>query len=291
MARLLFVHAHPDDETLATGVTIAHHLCLGHEVEVLTCTAGDEGEVIPPELVHLDAQHEDRLGPFRLGELAAAMARLGARHTLLGAGPDGMPRWRDSGMAGTPSAAHPRAFVGADVGEAAALVVARVRELRPHVLVTYDRLGGYGHPDHIQTRRVVERALAGLVDEGPVPAAYEVLTPRSWAQQDRVWLAAHVPAEEGLHVPTEDEPFPVSVVDDDLVSHVVIDPAAVDAQAAALREHRTQVRVFDGHYALSNDVAARLSGREAFARWDPRTGQRLARAHTPWAHDLLGPGA
>jgi len=289
MARLLLVHAHPDDETLATGVTIAHHVSRGHEVEVLTCTAGDEGEVIPPELAHLASDREDRLGAFRLGELAEAVRRLGARHTLLGADEhgDGMPRWRDSGMAGTPSADHPRAFVRADLGQAAGLVAAHLRRTRPDVVVTYDPDGGYEHPDHIQTRRVVQAALARADDADRPRAAYEIVTPRTWAQQDRAWLAAHVPDDGGLVVPAADDPFPVSVVDDDLVTHVVVDPAAVDRQAAALTAHRTQVVVADGYYALSNRVAARLSGREAFTRWDPRTGARLPRAGKGWSPDLL----
>ena len=67
--RLLAVHAHPDDETLATGVAVAHHVARGDEVTVLTCTLGEQGEVIPPELAHLDADHEDTLGEFRRDEL------------------------------------------------------------------------------------------------------------------------------------------------------------------------------------------------------------------------------
>ena len=113
MARLMFVHAHPDDETLATGLTIAHYVEAGHDVEVLTCTLGDEGEIIPPELASYGPAYDDSLAAYRAGELAEAMTRLGARHTVL-AGHDGQARFRDSGMAGMPSARHPRAFVQAD---------------------------------------------------------------------------------------------------------------------------------------------------------------------------------
>ena len=92
MTRLLFVHAHPDDETLATGIGIAWALQQGHDVDVLTCTLGDEGEVIPPRLAYLVATRDDSLWAHRRGELGRAMARLaeartgGARlrHTLLG---------------------------------------------------------------------------------------------------------------------------------------------------------------------------------------------------------------
>ena len=72
--RYLFVHAHPDDETLATGVALASLVRAGHDVHLLTCTLGEEGEVIPTELRHLAADADDALGPYRRGELRAAMA-------------------------------------------------------------------------------------------------------------------------------------------------------------------------------------------------------------------------
>ncbi|MGB8383596.1 MAG: N-acetyl-1-D-myo-inositol-2-amino-2-deoxy-alpha-D-glucopyranoside deacetylase [Dermatophilaceae bacterium] len=275
MARLLFVHAHPDDETLATGVTIAHYVEAGHEVEVLTCTLGDEGEIIPPELAALAASHDDSLASYRAGELAEATARLGARHTVL-AGADGQARFRDSGMAGMPSASHPRAFVQADVAQVAALLADHIRAREPDVVVTYDVQGSYGHPDHIQTRRVTQAALAPLGADGR-PTAYEIVTPRSWVMQDRAWLGRQVPSDSGLHVPDLGEPYAVSVVDDALVTHVVVDPGALERQARALKAHRTQVRVYDeGYYTLSNHIAARLGGREAFIRFDPATGSRDA---------------
>ncbi|MGV1007760.1 MAG: N-acetyl-1-D-myo-inositol-2-amino-2-deoxy-alpha-D-glucopyranoside deacetylase [Dermatophilaceae bacterium] len=289
MARLLFVHAHPDDETLATGLSIAHYVETGHEAEVLTCTLGDEGEIIPPELANLAAAHEDSLGAYRAGELSEAVTRLGARHTVLGSR-SGLARFRDSGMAGTPSAEDPRAFVRADVAVVAGLVADHIRARRPHVVVTYDAGGGYGHPDHIQTRTVTQAALR-LLEPDARPTAYETVTPRSWVDEDRAWLARHVPPDSGLHVPASDEPYAVSVVDDALVTHVVLDAKALDRQVRALRAHRTQVRVFDeGYYTLSNLLAARLSGREAFIRFDPVTGRRQAPDPAGPAGGLLPPG-
>ena len=109
------------------------------------------------------------------------------------------------------------------------------------------------------------------------PTAYEIVTPRSWVMQDRAWLGRHVPSDSGLHVPDLAEPYAVSVVDDALVTHVVVDPGALERQARALKAHRTQVRVYDeGYYTLSNHIAARLGGREAFIRFDPFTGNREA---------------
>ncbi|GAA1171170.1 N-acetyl-1-D-myo-inositol-2-amino-2-deoxy-alpha-D -glucopyranoside deacetylase [Ornithinimicrobium humiphilum] len=263
--RVVAVHAHPDDETLATGVALASHAAAGDEVHVITCTLGEEGEVIPPELVHLEGTGD--LGPHRVGEVRAATAVLGARHHWLGGDP---PRWRDSGMAGSPAAAHPRAFASADVGEAAGVLADLLEELRPDLVLTYDPHGGYGHPDHVQTHRVTVAAVARLPREQR-PRLYMVLTPRSWAEEDREWLRAHVP--EGVRspaggvarVPAPDDPFPPSVVDDGIVTHAVVDLAARDRQAAALREHPTQVTVHDGWYTLSNDIAARLPGREGYA--------------------------
>ena len=275
---LLFVHAHPDDETLTAGLTMARYVRDGHPVHVLTCTLGEEGEVIPPELQHLDAAHDDALGPYRLQELTAAMAALGVTYEVLGADPAAglLSRYRDSGMAGTPSAADPRAFVNADVDEAAALVADVLRRVRPAAVVTYDEHGGYRHPDHIQTHRVTCAAVASLpADERPL--LYAVLVPESWARQDREWLADHPPLGTGWELPDPDGDYPPSVVADDLVTHEVVSPDLVPVQAAALREHVTQVTVSASGdtYALSNDIAARIPGREGFALLDPATG-RLA---------------
>lgn len=272
------MHAHPDDETLATGVALAHHVARGDQVHVITATLGEEGEVIPADLAHLEG--EAGLGPHRAGELDRAMAALGVDHDYLAAGASRLtkPRWRDSGMAGSEAAAHPLAFAGAPVEEAADLLAERLGILLPDVVLTYDAQGGYGHPDHIQTHRVTVAALASL-PEAVRPRLYAVLTPASWAIEDRAWLAEHVPAGNGLTVPDAGEAFPPSVVEDDLVTHAVMDPEAVAAQVAALREHATQVSVRDDadapYYALSNDIAARLPGREGYAEIDPETGALL----------------
>src|SRR3954447_17133613 len=99
MARLLFVHAHPDDETLTCGIAMAHHVARGDEVHVLTCTLGEEGEVIPPRLAHLEGAADDALGPHRHAELTEALGRVGAHLHVLGAESGRLSRYRDSGMA------------------------------------------------------------------------------------------------------------------------------------------------------------------------------------------------
>ena len=302
MARLLFVHAHPDDETLTCGVTMAHHVARGDEVHVLTCTLGEEGEVIPPGLAHLEGDPADRLGPYRHGELSRALATLGVTGHVLGADPAAgrLSRYRDSGMAGSPAAERVEAFAAADPDDAGALVAALLRELRPDVVVTYDEHGGYRHPDHIQTHRVTRRALQ-LVDDADLPArTYEILTPVGWAREDRAWLCsadpalldttewwrqqdlgasgADAPSPPRLVLPAADDPFPPSVVDDDLVTHVVHDDAARSAQNAALRAHATQVIVAsEDVHALSNLAAVRTTGREGFRQVDPRTWEPTGR--------------
>jgi N-acetyl-1-D-myo-inositol-2-amino-2-deoxy-alpha-D-glucopyranoside deacetylase len=279
-ARLLFVHAHPDDESLATGLTMAAYASGSHDVHLLTCTLGEEGEVIPPALAHLGAQREDALGPWRREELRAAMTVLGVEHSVLGEDPArGLTsRYRDSGMAGTASADHPDAFVRADPAEAAAMVAAHIRAVRPDVVVTYDEHGGYGHPDHVQAHRVTMSALSELAAESEAggvdpPVAYCILTPASWASQDRSWLRDNVISQgPGCVVPQQDEPYPPSVVPDDIVTHVVQEPTLVGIQSRALAEHATQVVVYQGYYSLSNHVVTRLGGREGFARFDPVAG-------------------
>jgi len=288
-ARLLFVHAHPDDETLTTGVTMAAYAARGHDVHVLTCTLGEEGEVIPAALAHRASDRDDTLGTARREELRAAMAVLGVEHSVLGEDPvlGVASRYRDSGMADSSSALHPDAFALADLGEAAAMVAAHITALRPDVVVTYDQQGGYCHPDHIQTHRVTMSALSALsaapplagADRMAVPAAFCILTARSWASQDRLWLQANVAStSSSCVVLQQDAPYPPSVVSDEVVTHLVDEPALVETQSRALAEHRTQVTVHEGYYVLSNHIAARLSGREGFARFDPVAGHLVPAA-------------
>ena len=288
---LLFVHAHPDDETLTTGLTMAHQVRAGHPVHVVTCTLGEEGEVIPPELRHLDSEHDDALGPYRREELRAAMGCLGVHHEVLGEDPEAgiLSRYRDSGMADPAHPPRPEAFIHADLDEAAGLVADVIRRLSPALVVTYDEHGGYGHPDHIQTHRVTCAAIRSLPADQR-PPLYAVLTPASWAREDREWLAEHPQVGTGWSLPDPAGDYPPSVVADEVVTHEVVDATLVPEQADALRCHRTQVTVAASgdSYALSNDIAARIPGREGFALLDPVTGI-LARSEAATRHTgLLG---
>lgn len=278
--RYLFVHAHPDDETLATGVALAALARQGHEVHLLTCTLGEEGEVIPPDLAHLAADADDTLGPYRREELRGAVARLGVHEYVLGE--DRATRsgsaYRDSGMADTPANADPRSWVAADEHEAVAAIAHEIATLAPDVVVTYDEHGGYLHPDHVAVHRRVRAAVAGLAPDER-PALYVSLVPADVAARHRAWTAQHVPASAGLAILEPDEPFPPSVVDPALVTHEIAGtPADLAARDEALRAHATQVTVGEGYYALSNDIAAQLPSSDYFAAVDPETGALVAGA-------------
>ncbi len=265
-ARMLFVHAHPDDETLTTGVALAHHAARGDDVHVLTCTLGEEGEVIPPALAHLEGDGP-ALAAHRRDELHRAMAVLGVTHHLL---EDADGAFRDSGMAGSAAAAHPRAWAGVAPEVAAAAVAAVVERVRPDVVVTYDVGGGYGHPDHVRTHAATRQALRTAGIDLPLLAR---LTPLTWATEDHAWLAAHVPAGEGWVVPDATSEYAGDVVPDEVVTRAVLDVSVVPAQEQALRAHGTQVVVGPGWYALSNRHVFRLAGREGYARLDLATGR------------------
>lgn len=276
MRRLLLVHAHPDDETLATGGTIARHAAdPDTTVTVVTCTLGEEGEVIPPGLAQLGPDQADQLGGYRIGELADACAALGVTdHRFLG----GAGRWRDSGMAlaghgvraALPDVLHPRAFAApqAFAAEVDALV-AVLEEVRPHVVVTYGPDGGYGHPDHVRAHEITVAALER------VPARlYWVVTARPTLDAGLAGLAA-VPGLP-FRLPGPDE---LPAVAADAVT-VRLDVSGFRAQRiAAMRAHATQISVAETGgvvvYALSNGVAQPLSDVEEFA-------------HGPAGDDLFG---
>ncbi len=266
-ARLLLVHAHPDDETITTGGVIARYLAAGAEVTVVTCTLGEEGEVIGDEWAHLIAAEADQLGGYRIGELAAALRALGGpRHLFLG----GAGRWRDSGMAGTPSAEHPRAFVQADEADAVGELVEVIAAVRPHVVVTYGPDGGYGHPDHVRAHTITMAAVELARGRWDVAKLY-------WTVADRAAVDAGVaamgPAPEGWQVPGPGE-LP-AVPPDEVTARVDIAPV-LGAKRAALAAHATQVQVAPGGrvYALSNDIAQPILPVECFtlAAGRPGTG-------------------
>lgn len=256
--RLLFVHAHPDDESLWTGGTIARYAAAGVQVTVVTCTLGEEGEIIPPRLGQLAAEHADQLGGYRVAELRSACAALRLTdHRFLG----GIGRWRDSGMIDTAANGHPRSFVVGDRAEQAAALAEILDEVRPQVVVTYDANGGYGHPDHIRAHHITTDATAGNRD---VARVFHTVNSASAT-------AAGVAELTGV----DDLPFrlpadgELPVTDDAKIDTVVDIRQYVAAKLSAMRAHATQISVWRGDsgaesYALSNGIAQPVLGSESY---------------------------
>ena len=148
MPTLMTVHAHPDDETIGTGGSMARAIAEGRRVVLITCTRGEMGEIVVPDM-DTPANHR-RLGEIRAGELERAMAILGVTEwENLG--------YHDSDMMGRPGNGDPRSFWQADLDEAARRLVWMIRRYQPDVITTYNDFGGYGHPDHIRVHDITVR--------------------------------------------------------------------------------------------------------------------------------------
>jgi len=254
--RVLLVHAHPDDETINNGATMAMYAALGASVTLVTCTRGEEGEVLIPELSHLAANATDSLGQHRVTELALAMKELGvADHRFLG---EGVTLFRDSGMMGTEPNNRPDVFWQADLEVASDLLVRIIDEVKPHVLITYDEFGGYGHPDHIQAHRVAMRAAEKSAWD--IPKIYWNVMPISVIQEG-------IDAMKGIDSDfwgaekAEDLPF---AKDDSFVHALVDGNAYVEKKMSAMRAHATQIAVDGPFFALSNNVGLQVWGNEYY---------------------------
>jgi N-acetyl-1-D-myo-inositol-2-amino-2-deoxy-alpha-D-glucopyranoside deacetylase len=271
--RLLLVHAHPDDETIGSGATMAKYVAEGAGVTLVTCTAGERGEILVPELAHLAHDQEDKLAEHRREELAEAMKELGVTdHRFLGGfgrySDSGM-QWHEEGYAVAGSDRPDSAFWDADLTEAATLLVEVVREVRPHVLVTYDQFGNYGHPDHIQAHRVATYAahLAAvptyrrdLGEPWEIAKIYWVSRAESsWRRGLRALRdAGDTTSFEGLD---PDGPLPMATPDADIAAEIDASEYA-DRKKAALLAHRTQIEVDGRFFALSNHLGDEVLGVE-----------------------------
>ena len=250
--RAFFVHAHPDDETINNGATMAQLVEEGVHVTLITCTRGEEGEVLIPELSHLASHVEDNLGSHREVELAAAMKELGVSdHRFLG-------NYRDSGMIDTPANQRPDCFWRADVEEAAIKLAAIIDEVKPQVMVTYDEFGGYGHPDHIQTHRVAMRA--SELSKWQIQKIYWNIMPKSVVKQGMDAMKAEGSDFFGAEN-VDDLPF---VKDDAFVTTVIHAPNQVAKKMAAMKAHATQISLDGPFFALSNNLGVQVFGDEYY---------------------------
>ena len=290
---VMFVHAHPDDECVATGGTIARLVAEGVRVDLVTCTDGAEGEVHDPDLDADEAR--PRLAEIRAKELACSVHALGGaaiHHHVLG--------YRDSGMIGTEANEHRESFWKADIGEATRRLLAVVREARPSAIVSYDENGNYGHPDHINAARIARDAYAAAADAsvhpevGPpwkVSRFYEIAFSReAWfdvmTQMKERGIALPWDFDAAIEGREADELNPTNVaavaevagaleegateadvewgIPDERVTTRVDVRGHLDAKRGSMACHRTQRQDLGWMLELPDDLADRILGTEHY---------------------------
>ncbi|HEX8917479.1 MAG TPA: N-acetyl-1-D-myo-inositol-2-amino-2-deoxy-alpha-D-glucopyranoside deacetylase [Chloroflexota bacterium] len=260
---LMAVRAHPDDESIVCGGTLARYSAEGADTIVVTCTLGESGQIVDPTMNADEVRA--RLGEVRRLELEESCRILGVSSLeILG--------YRDSGMAGTPDNDNPASFNRADPIQAGDRLVALVRRYRPHVLLTDDETGGYGHPDHIMANRITVHAFERSGDPAyrqelgapwqPLKLYYG-LFPRSQFIKLREEME-----KRGLEVPWSDEEFDdteAAVGSPDSAITTTIDVGAFLPQKnASLRAHHTQIAPDDWWATLPADIGEQLFHSEYF---------------------------
>ena len=254
--RILLVHAHPDDETINNGATMALYADRGAQVTLVTCTRGEEGEVLVPGLSHLASTDQDLLGLHRETELAAAMKALGiSDFRFLGAPTS---KFRDSGMMGTEPNNRPDVFWQADLDKAALILVEVIEEVKPHILITYDEIGGYGHPDHIQAHRVAMRA--SELATWQIQKIYWNTIPKSVIAQGMEKMK-EIGSDFFGAESIDDVPF---AKDDEFVTTLIDGSDYVDSKMAAMKAHETQIALDGPFFALSNNLGMQIWGDEYY---------------------------
>jgi len=254
--RILLVHAHPDDETINNGATMALYADRGAQVTLITCTRGEEGEVLVPELAHLASSQQDLLGQHRETELALAMKALGiSDYRFLGAP---AAKFRDSGMMGTDPNNRPDVFWQADLDSAAQLLVKVIEEVKPQILITYDEFGGYGHPDHIKAHRVAMRAAE--LSTWQIQKIYWNTMPKSVIAQGMEKMK-EIGSDFFGAESVDDIPF---AKDDEFVTTLIDGGAYVNKKMEAMKAHETQIALDGPFFALSNNLGLQIWGDEYY---------------------------
>ena len=255
-ARILLVHAHPDDETINNGATMAMYASLGAHVTLVTCTRGEEGEVLVPELAHIAASERDELGAHREVELAEAMKALGVTDFRFLGSPHAS--YRDSGMMDTPPNNRPDVFWQADLQQASQHLVEIIDEIKPHVLITYDEIGGYGHPDHIQAHRIA--MLAADKSTWQIQKIYWNTMPKSVIAESMAKMKELGSDFFGAES-VDDLPF---AKDDQFVTTLIDGNSQVEKKMAAMKAHVTQISTDGPFFALSNNLGLQVWGDEYY---------------------------
>jgi N-acetyl-1-D-myo-inositol-2-amino-2-deoxy-alpha-D-glucopyranoside deacetylase len=247
--RLLLVHAHPDDETINNGATMAKYAAEGVQVTLVTCTRGEEGEVLVESLANLASSRDDKLGEHREIELKNAMVHLGINDFRFLGSPN--KKWRDSGMIGTTQNERKDVFWQADLTEAAQELVKIILEIKPQVLITYDEFGGYGHPDHIKANQVAMLAAELASNQGwKISKIYWNTMPKSVIQMGIDKMKEVGSSFFGADS-VEDLPF---AKPDELVTSVIKAPDYVEQKLEAMKAHETQISIDGPFFALSNNL-------------------------------------
>lgn len=266
---IMAVHAHPDDECFGGGATLARYAAEGHTTVLVTCTNGEEGEIVDPDMDPVAVK--PHLADVRIGELNAAVGVLGIGHLeLLG--------YRDSGMAGTPANEDPRCFNKANLDEATRRLVTLIRQYRPHVLFTYAEDGGYGHPDHIMAHKTTVAAFDAAGDAARYPDAGAPWTPlklyyTTWLTRSRVhglWYALRERGLPTLFGDADAQEPPERGTPDDLVTALIDIRAYTAAKLDSLRTHRTQIRRDSPFLRLPEDLVQEYLGVEGYRRAQTR---------------------
>jgi mycothiol S-conjugate amidase len=273
--RLMAVHAHPDDESSKGAATLAHYAASGVEVTVVTCTSGERGDVLNPLL---DTPRTPAgLAALRRREMAEAASVLGVRHRFLG--------FADSGLPPDGAPLPDGCFARQDVPTAAARLVEVMREIRPHVVVTYDESGGYPHPDHVMTHKVAVEAFGAAGDGERFPAAgppwqplklyYLVSFSRAWFETLHRGMAAEgVPSSMGAVL--DEWPTWVPELAPTTRVHCADHFATRDR---AFRAHATQAAPDNPFFAHPRDLERRLWPTEDYVLAGSRIAVRLPESH------------
>ena len=254
--RILLVHAHPDDETINNGATMAKYAAGGAHVTLVTCTRGEEGEVLVPGLSHLASSDQDKLGLHRESELALAMKELGVTDFRFLGSPS--VKFRDSGMMGTEPNNRADAFWQADIDTAAKYFVEVIEEIKPQILITYDEIGGYGHPDHIQAHRIAMRA--SEIADWKIQKIYWNTMPKS-VLAEGIAKMKEIGSDFFGAETVDDLPF---AKDDEFVTTLVDGSKFVDQKLAAMKAHETQIALDGPFFALSNNLGLQIWGDEYY---------------------------
>ena len=238
MATILAFHAHPDDESVSTGVTLAKYADEGHRVVVVTATDGSAGEIHnyenPEELF-------PKLAEMRKEELEKSLDALGVKeYEWLG--------YKDSGMMGTEENNDPDCFWRQDYFGPVGKLVTEIRKYKPDVLITYDPFGGYGHPDHIQTHRVGTAAFfaAGDIDKFPLKDGEEVWIPErlyfnAWSKS-RIQARRTQMYEAGILTEDEFNAFNPIGSDNEDIDVEIYGTKYIEHKINSMKAHRSQFK-------------------------------------------------